>query len=118
MHELAVDDRISVVVLGNAVQKTMQFKVDDWTEKEEDAAWGRLPLELFVPVSHIFCWCCCSYAREISQAGRIDGVEGDPTMKGHIDDSRAALHARWQMQSPGTGMSVERIKRVRQGGLN
>ena len=51
MHELATEDRISVVVLGNAVQKTMQFKVDDWSEKFEDSAWERMPLELFVPVS-------------------------------------------------------------------
>ena len=73
MHELAVDDRISVVVLGNAVQKTMQFKVDDWTEKFEDTAWERLPLELFVPVSPVRCpkipmWLCGS--------GKRPGVPG------------------------------------------
>lgn len=59
MRELAVDDRITVVNLGNAVQKTMQFKMDDYAEKQEDADWEKVNLELFVPVRLSFLCALC-----------------------------------------------------------
>lgn len=50
MHELSLEERITVLVLGNAVQKTMQFKFDEWAEKDANLGWGKLPIDLFVPV--------------------------------------------------------------------
>ena len=51
LHELAEQDRLTMVTLGNEVQRTFQFKVDEWEEKEQDELWGKMPVEYFVPVS-------------------------------------------------------------------